>query len=197
MGEQRLFTEFRYSIMFKSYRILKFAILAGSLIKKCGKFEFSGISGKLELVCQSLLNQAEIFTSPSLHKKKSVVKELWNFKNWRFYANFSLKFCQKSLKVVKIGEIFMSKWHKIANELQNSITSEQNWISSFSKKSLVLLEEFSEISSTWFFWLWPPYCLKGLHVLLMWLLTYLQLSVYNTAYIPHSYHHNKEAKFKV
>ena len=23
--------------------------------KKCGKFEFSGISGKLELVCQSLL----------------------------------------------------------------------------------------------------------------------------------------------
>ena len=101
-GEQRLFTELRYSIMFKSYRILKFAILAGSLIKKCGKFEFSGISGKLELVCQSLLNQAEIFTSPSLHQdKKSVVKELWNFKNWRFYANFSPKFCQKLLKILK------------------------------------------------------------------------------------------------
>ena len=63
--------------MFKSYRILKFAILAGSLIKKCGKFEFSDISGKLELVSQSLLNQAEILTSPSLHQdKKSVVKEL-------------------------------------------------------------------------------------------------------------------------
>ena len=47
--------------MFKSYRILKFAILEGSLIKKCGKFEFSGISGKLELVCQSLINQAKNF----------------------------------------------------------------------------------------------------------------------------------------
>ena len=46
--------------MSKNYCILKFAILAGSLIKKCGKFEFLGISGKLELVCQSLLNQAEM-----------------------------------------------------------------------------------------------------------------------------------------
>ena len=63
--------------MFKSYRILQFAILAGSLIKKCGKFEFSRISGKLELVSQSLLYQAEIFASPSLHQdKKSVVIEL-------------------------------------------------------------------------------------------------------------------------
>ena len=64
-GKQMLFTELQNSAAFKSYCILKFAILAGSLIKKCGKFEFSGISGKLELVCQSLLNQAEIFTSPS------------------------------------------------------------------------------------------------------------------------------------
>ena len=72
-----LFEELKNSAAFKSYHILKFAILAGSLIKKCGKFEFSGISGKLELVCQSLLNQAEIFTSPSLHQdKKTVVKEL-------------------------------------------------------------------------------------------------------------------------
>ena len=96
-GEQRLFTELRYSIMFKSYRILKFTILAGSLIKKCGKFEFSGISGKLELVCQSLLNQAEIFTSPSLHQdKQSVVKELWNFKNCDFMQIMSkiAKNCQ-------------------------------------------------------------------------------------------------------
>ena len=78
--------------MSKSYPILNFAILSGSLIKKCGKFEFSGISGKLELVCQSLLNQAEIFTSPSLHQdKKSVVKELLNFKNWRFYVTFTRK----------------------------------------------------------------------------------------------------------
>ena len=82
--------------MFKSYRILKFAILAGSLIKKCGKFEFLGISGKLELVCQSLLNQAEIFTSPSVHQdKKFVVKELLNFKNWRFYVTFT----RKNLKI--------------------------------------------------------------------------------------------------
>ena len=76
-GKQRLFTELRYSIMFKSYPILNFSILAGSLKKKCEKFEFCGISGKLELVCQSLLNQAEIFTNPSLHQnKKFVVKEL-------------------------------------------------------------------------------------------------------------------------
>ena len=78
--------------MFKSYRNLKFAILAGSLIKKCGKFEFLGISGKLELVCQSLLNQAEIFTSPSLHQdKKAVLKKLWNFKNWWSCQNCKLQ----------------------------------------------------------------------------------------------------------
>ena len=40
--------------------MLKFAILAGSLIKKCRKFEYLGISGKLELVCQSLPDQADI-----------------------------------------------------------------------------------------------------------------------------------------
>ena len=107
-GEQRLFTELRYLIMFKSYRILKLAILAGSLIKKCGKFEFSGISDKLELVCQSLLNQAEIFTTPLLHQHKiSVIKEMWNFKNWRFYANLSPKFCRKLLKIVKIWDFFV------------------------------------------------------------------------------------------
>ena len=55
-----LFMEFQNQFSFKNYCILKFAILAGSLIKKCGKFEFLGISGKLELVCQSLLNQAEM-----------------------------------------------------------------------------------------------------------------------------------------
>ena len=64
--------------MFKSYRNLKFAILAGSLIKKCRKFEFSGISDKLELVCQSLLNQAENFTSISYQDKNFVLKELLN-----------------------------------------------------------------------------------------------------------------------
>ena len=62
--------------MFKSYHFLKFAILAGSLTKKCGKFEFSGISCKLELVCQSLLNQAEIFTSPSLYQDKKSTEML-------------------------------------------------------------------------------------------------------------------------
>ena len=68
--------------MFKSYRILKFAILAGSLVKKCREFEFSGISDKLELVCQSLLNQAEIFTTPSIHQDKNTgLKELWNSKD--------------------------------------------------------------------------------------------------------------------
>ena len=71
-------------------------MLTGSPIKKCEKFEFSGISDKLELVCQSLLNQAEIFTSSSLHQdKKSVVKELLNFKNWRFYVTFT----RKNLKI--------------------------------------------------------------------------------------------------
>ena len=78
-----LFTELRYSILFKKAenlkKLLHFEVRNFGRIsyKKCGKFEFLGISGKLELVCQSLLNQAEIFTSPSLHQdKKSGLKEL-------------------------------------------------------------------------------------------------------------------------
>ena len=48
-------------------------------VRNFGRISFKKtcISGKLELVSQSLLNQAQIFTSPSLYQdKKSVVKEL-------------------------------------------------------------------------------------------------------------------------
>ena len=130
--------------MFKSYRILKFAILAGSVMKKCGKFEFSDILGKLELVCQSFLNQAEIFTSSSLHHdKKSVLKELWNFKKLatlcRFYtkeslilnvySNFWQNFGKKLALYRQILKFHNAKRSCKNCELQNVITFEHNWIS--------------------------------------------------------------------
>ena len=96
--------------MFKSYRNSKFTILAGSLIKKCGKFEFSGILGKLELVCQSLLNQAEIFTSPSLHQDK---KSLWNFKNWHLNVTFTRKNLKFWRFLAIFDEISVKNWHEI------------------------------------------------------------------------------------
>ena len=40
-GEQMLFTELQNFAAFKSYRILKFGKLVGSLIKKDAKIEFS------------------------------------------------------------------------------------------------------------------------------------------------------------
>ena len=67
------------------YRILKFAILVGSLTKKYGKFQFLDILDKFELVCQSLSYEAEICTISALYQdKKSGLKVLKNIFNFWF-----------------------------------------------------------------------------------------------------------------
>ena len=71
--------------------------------------EFYGNSDKLELIRKSLLNDADIFTSPLLQQDtKSGLKVLRTFKKWQFYANFSQKSFQKLLEIVEI-EIFCVK----------------------------------------------------------------------------------------
>ena len=64
----------------------------------------------MKLVCQTLLSQAEIFTSPSLYQdKKSRPKVLPNMKNRRFYATFSLKFCRKLQKLSKFIHVNLTQ----------------------------------------------------------------------------------------
>ena len=126
-------------------------LIARISYKKCRKFEFSGISDKLELVCQFLLNQAEIFTSFSLHQdKKSVLKELWNFKNWRCYANVLLKSWRKSLKIVKIWDLFVLKWHKILFFTVMFLLSQKGWAQLLSNIFLLLACQIE----IWNYW--PP-----------------------------------------
>ena len=64
-GQAEAFYRIKIFYPFKSYRISNLTILVGSPMKKYAKIGFSGISDKLELVCQSLLDHAEIFTSLS------------------------------------------------------------------------------------------------------------------------------------
>ena len=54
-GEQMLFTELQNFAAFKSYRILKFRKLVGSLVKKDAKIEFSDVLRIFELLLQQTL----------------------------------------------------------------------------------------------------------------------------------------------
>ena len=88
-GKQKFFTV-RNSIVFKSYSILMFAYLVGSL-KNHERFEFCNIWDKLELVCQSLLSQAEIESVLINQDKRYGVKILQNLKNMWFDATLHEK----------------------------------------------------------------------------------------------------------
>ena len=59
--EQMLFTELQNFAAFKSYRILKFGKLVGSLIKKDAKIEFSDVLRIFELLLHLESNLAEIW----------------------------------------------------------------------------------------------------------------------------------------
>ena len=97
-GEQRLFTECQNSAAFRSYCILKFAILVGSLIKKLKKVKFCDISRQTYQDLQFLLKLAEIWTRCSHHIGEQSQESFFeNFENWRFYANFSRKMAWKWL----------------------------------------------------------------------------------------------------
>ena len=67
-----------------------FVYLVGSL-KNHERFEFCNIWDKLELVCQSLLSQAEIESVLINQDKRYGVKILQNLKNMWFYATLHEK----------------------------------------------------------------------------------------------------------
>ena len=67
-GEQMLFTELQNFAAFKSYRILKFGKLVGSLIKKDAKIEFSDVLRIFELLLHLESILAEILNI-ALHMK--------------------------------------------------------------------------------------------------------------------------------
>ena len=69
-GKQMLFTELQNFAPFKSYRILKFGKLVGSLTKKDVKIEFSDFLHIFELLLHSESNLAEIWNTASIHEGK-------------------------------------------------------------------------------------------------------------------------------
>ena len=82
-GKQMLFTELQNFAAFKSYRILKFGKLVGSLIKKDAKIEFSDVLHIFELLLHLESNLAEIWNIASTHEgKKSGVFFLKNVVNF-------------------------------------------------------------------------------------------------------------------
>ena len=82
-GEQMLFTELQNFAVFKSYRILKFGKLVGSLIKKDAKIEFLDVLRIFELLLHLESNLAEIWNIASIHEgKKSGVFFLKNVVNF-------------------------------------------------------------------------------------------------------------------
>ena len=58
--------------------------------------------------------------------------------------------------------VFFYKRFYVTHELKKGITSESGWILTFCKKPLFHHVEICQISSTWFFWPWPPYRLNPL-----------------------------------
>ena len=82
-GKHMLFTELQNFAAFKSYRILKFGKLVGSLIKKDAKIEFSDVLRIFELLLHLESNLAEIWNIASIHEgKKSGVFFLKNVVNF-------------------------------------------------------------------------------------------------------------------
>ena len=82
-GEQILFTELQNFAAFKSYRILKFGKLVGSLIKKDAKIEFLDVLRIFELLLHLESNLAEIWNIASIYEgKKSGVFFLKNVVNF-------------------------------------------------------------------------------------------------------------------
>ena len=82
-GEQMLSTELQNFAAFKSYGILKFGKLVGSLIKKDAKIEFQDVLFIFELLLHLESNPAEIWNIASIHEgKKSGVFFLKNVVNF-------------------------------------------------------------------------------------------------------------------
>ena len=69
-GEQMLFTELQNFAASKSYRILKFGKLVGSLIKMDAKIEFSDVLRIFELLLHLQSNLAEIWNIAFTDKGK-------------------------------------------------------------------------------------------------------------------------------
>ena len=67
-GKHMLFTELQNFAAFKSYRILKFGKLVGSLIKKDWKIEFLDVLRIFELLLHLESNLAEIYNIASIYK---------------------------------------------------------------------------------------------------------------------------------
>ena len=87
------------------------------------------------------------------------VRRLWcKFQQNRTKIATPDTFCVKYFKFQFFGIFYKRSYQN--RELQNAITSERGWILTFRKKLLFLLIEIFQMSSTWFFWPWPPYRLK-------------------------------------
>ena len=69
-GEHMLFIELQNFAAFKSYCILKFGKLVGSLVKKDAKIEFSDALRIFELLLYLESNLAEIWNLAFTHKAK-------------------------------------------------------------------------------------------------------------------------------